>query len=260
MRIAVCLSGQLRQWEMGVENQKWFWTTANKEHVQVDYFAHTWTYSWDRPGVSQEYERRQVAQQELDSFKVRYDLKGLSVDSRDQHLFRGNDHWSSLFYSFAKSLELKRDYEIENNFIYDIVVKSRPDILFHPSKTFKVPHLENNVIHSSHGGIMALEYHMYNVNDILFLSNSFSMDLLSNLYFYRQEGIEDFNIYNKKNIHVMGPGTLMHEYFRDFGITPYFGTAPPCILLKEGCPQDLDLFVPDEFDIMTKYWQDWYTK
>ena len=102
MRIAVCLSGQLRQWEMGVENQKWFWTTANREHVQVDYFAHTWTYSWDRPGVSQEYERRQVVQQELDSFKVRYDLKGLSVDSREQNSFRGNDHWSSLFYSFAK--------------------------------------------------------------------------------------------------------------------------------------------------------------
>ena len=83
MKIAVCISGQLRQWQMAVENQKWFWSTANLPNVEVDYFAHTWTYSWDRPGVSQEYERRQVTQQELDSFKVRYDLKGLSVDSRD---------------------------------------------------------------------------------------------------------------------------------------------------------------------------------
>ncbi len=54
MRIAVCLSGQLRQWEQGVDNQKWFWTTGNKPDVQVDYFAHTWNYSWDRPAVSQE--------------------------------------------------------------------------------------------------------------------------------------------------------------------------------------------------------------
>ena len=258
MRIAVCLSGQLRQWQMGVENQKWFWTTANGEDIQVDYFAHTWTYSWDRTGVGQEYTRREVLQEELDSFKVRYGLTDLLVDSREQNKFRGNDHWRALFYSFAKSLELKRNYEIKNNFVYDIVVKSRPDILFHPSKTFKIPDLENNVIHTSHGGIMKGEYHMYNVNDILFLSNSFTMDLLTNLYFYRQEGIEDYNIENLKNFHVMGPGTLMHEYFRDFGITPYFGTAPSCILLKEGCPQDLDLFVPEEFELMTKYWQDWY--
>ena len=260
MRIAVCLSGQLRQWEMGVKNQKWFWNTANKENVEVDYFAHTWTYSWDRPGVSRPYVQRVVTQEEIDSFKAEYDLKGLLVDSRPQNQFRGNDHWSALFYSFYKSLELKREYEIKNNFIYDLVVKSRPDVLFNPEKTFDVPNLENNVIHTSHGGIMELEYHMFNLNDILFLSNSYSMDLLANLYFFRQEGIEEYNIQNKKNIHVMGPGTLMHEYFREYGITPYFRTAPECILLKEGCPQNLDLLEAEQFDQMRTYWRNWYTK
>ena len=28
MRIAICMSGQLRQWEMAKENQKWFWETS----------------------------------------------------------------------------------------------------------------------------------------------------------------------------------------------------------------------------------------
>ena len=260
MKIAVCLSGQLRQWQIGVDNQKWFWNTANKDNVEVDYFGHTWTYSWDRPGVSAPYKERPIFQEELDLFKEKFELKKLLVDSRDQQSFRGNDHWSSLFYSFSKSLLLKREYEIENNFVYDLVIKSRPDLVFDPQSSFKVPHLENNVIHTSHGGIMELEYHMYNVNDILFLGNSVTMDFLTNLYFYRQEGIHDHNIQNIKNIHVMGPGTLMHEYFRDYGITPFFGSSPHSVLLKEGCPEGLNMFDEHEFDIMRKYWQAWYTK
>lgn len=260
MRIAVCLSGQLRQWQQGVDNQKWFWTTGNWSDIQVDYFAHTWDYSWDRPGVSQEYNKRVISQEELDLFKTSYELKKFEVSSRTQESFRGNDHWSSLFYSLSKSLILKREYEIENNFLYDVVVKSRPDVLFRPTNSFNIPILENNVIHITHGGVMDMEYHMYNVNDILFLGNSASMDKLINLYFYRQEGIQEENIQTKKNIHVMGPGTLMHEYFRDYGITPLFGSAPHCILLKEGCPEGLDLFNEEEFDIMNKYWQEWYTK
>ena len=153
---------------------------------------------------------------------------------------------------------LKREYEIKNNFVYDIVVKSRPDIVFDPIDSFNVPHLENNAIYTSHGGVMDLEYHMYNVNDILFLGNSFSMDLLTNLYFYRQQGIDDYNIENKKNVHVMGPGTLMHEYFRDYGITPIFGKTPHCILLKQGCPEGLDMFVSEEFREMQEYFSNWY--
>ena len=104
------------------------------------------------------------------------------------------------------------------------------------------------------------EYNMFNLNDIIFLGNSYTMDLLTNIYFYRQNGIDDYNIENIKNIHPMGPGTLMHEYFRDYGITPIFEDSFSQILLKEGCPQDLDMFKTEEFEIMSKYWQDWYTK
>ena len=53
MRIAVCISGQLRGWKQAIENQQWFWKTSGAE---VDYFLHTWDYSSDRLGVSQEYE------------------------------------------------------------------------------------------------------------------------------------------------------------------------------------------------------------
>ena len=42
MRMAVCLSGQLRQWDLAVDNQKWFWETAEQSGVtEIDYFIHT---------------------------------------------------------------------------------------------------------------------------------------------------------------------------------------------------------------------------
>lgn len=260
MRIAVCISGQLRQWKLAVENQKWFWETANRPEVEIDYFAHTWTYSWDREGASKEYISREVTEQEIEEFKNAYNLKDLLVDSRLQHEFRGNDHWSGLFYSFAKSILLKRKYELENNFQYDLVIKTRPDVVFNPKRTFYVPLLHNNCIYTTHGGPMAEEFNMYNLSDIVFLGTSYTMDMISNLYFYRQNGIQDYNIENKLNIHAMGPGTLMHEYFRDFGITPIFKDSFLQIILKEGCPTNLNLFDPGDFEVMFKYWQEWYTK
>ena len=68
MKIAICMSGQLRSWEIAKENQKWFWTTHHQysEDNTPDYFIHTWDYSGDRTGVSRPYEMRNVTQKEFD--------------------------------------------------------------------------------------------------------------------------------------------------------------------------------------------------
>jgi hypothetical protein len=264
MRIAVCLSGQLRQWKLGAKNQKWFWTTLNRHsqpvEVQVDYFAHTWDYSWDRPGVSQEYSERNVSQDELQEFKNTFNLKELEVDSRTQDSFRGNDHWSALFYSLSKSLLQKKRYELENNFKYDIVVKSRPDVVFNPGNVFAHPPLHNSVIFSTHGSPMPMEFNMFNFNDCVFYGNSYTMDLIINMYFYRQFGIQEENIQNYRNIHPLGPGTLLNEYFSSYGIHPVVDSIFHEILLKEGCPTDLDLLQEKDFIIMKKYFSKWYEK
>ena len=65
--MAVCLSGQLRQWELALDNQKWFWESSEAAGVeQIDYFIHTCNYSGDREGVSQPYVMRDVSQEEFD--------------------------------------------------------------------------------------------------------------------------------------------------------------------------------------------------
>lgn len=260
MRIAVCLSGQLRNWKIGKDNQKWFWTTANHEVVEVDYFAHTWDYSMDREGVSQPYVEREVTTEEFTEFKEFFNLKGSILDSKRNKYFFGNDHWSSLFYSLSQSLLLKRKYELENKFEYDVVVKSRPDVCFNPRHWFKFQHkLYNNTLYTTHGGEMDMEFKMFNFNDCVFLGNSYTMDLLPNLYFYRQHGINP-SVNPDGNIHPLGPGTLMHNFFRDYGITPHFDLGWNETLLKEGCPEGLNLFDELEFDKMEFYFREWYTK
>lgn len=258
MRIAVCLSGQLRGWETGVDNQKWFWETCNRSIVEIDYFAHTWDYSMDREGVSQPYIKRAVEKEEFDRFKEKFELKKSIFESKPQNSFYNNDHWMGLFYSLSKSLMLKREYEIENNFTYDVVIKSRPDVTFSPKYSFFLPKLNDGVLWSTHGGIMPMEFNMYNVNDCVFLANSPTMDLLMNLFFYRLEGVIESNKHNI-NIHPIGPGTLMHEFFRDYGITPLFLDFHET-LIKEGHPRGIDLFNKEEYEKFHQYFLDWYTK
>ena len=248
MKVAVCLSGQLRQWEMAKENQKWFWESCiGTEVKEVDYFIHTWNYSGDREGVSQPYITRDVSQEEFDNVVDWYKPKKYFLDDKKQNYFYESDHWSSLFYSMAQSIMLKREYEIENNFEYDVVIKSRPDVVFDPIYHFSWEHLENNILYTTHGGNMEHEFGMYNVNDCVFYSNSYTMDLVSQMYSYRQKMLDERNMFEDKLFTgSIGPGVLMQEYFREYGITSQ--SIQACkynfveTLVKLGCPEDLDLF------------------
>ena len=262
MKIAVCMSGQLRNWEIAKDNQKWFWDTSNEE---VDYFIHAWNYSGDRKSVSQPYEWRNVKQEEFNRAVQHYEPKKYIFDTKKQTWFYKNDHWAALFYSFAQSVMLKRQHEIENDFEYDIVIKSRPDIVFNPKYHFTWELLDNNILYTTQGGIMETEFFMYNLGDICFYSNSYTMDLLVNLYFYRLKMIhERSGVFNKQNFDPLGPGILMHEYCRDYGITPQqtipYASRWQETIVKLGCPEDLDLLDRNEFHKMEKYFREWYTK
>ena len=259
MRVAICMSGQLREWDYGKENQKWFWTSINRENVEVDYFTHTWSYSQDRPGVSQPYKTRQISDEEYSKFINHYAPKKAVQEDKTKEFFYDEDHWSSLFYSFGQSVLLKQQYELENNFRYDLVIKTRPDIVFNPNFHAHISHvLNDNQIYTTHGGVMPDEYHNINFNDCVFYSNSYTMDLLTNMYAYRQRIIREDQEFRKyRNPGPMGPGVLMHDFFREYGITPYFSTGWQETLLKEGVPK-VDLFNPEEFQKVEQYFRNWY--
>jgi hypothetical protein len=255
MLIAVCLSGQLRNWRIGWENQKWFWT-ANKD-FKVDFFAHTWDYSKDRSAISKPYTSRKVTEQEYREFIKSFGIiKGIR-DTKHITEFQDSDHWGGLFYSFVNSIMLKREYEIEQGIEYDLVIKSRPDVVFHPDMFLYPQPYEDGVMYTTHGGLMPIEFNMVNFNDCVFAANSRTMDKLVNIFHYRMHKI---NV-EEENVHPMGPGTLMNEYFRDFGLHPKASTLGfKETLLKEGCPEDLDLFNAKEFEKMDEYFRNWYVQ
>ena len=269
MKIAICLSGQLRNWELAYANQMTHW--IHGEH-EVDYFTHTWNYSGDRTHVSNEYVYRDIDDDEYDRFIEIYKPKKSKLETKKQEFFYGNDHWSALFYSFSQTVSMKREYELENNFEYDLVVKSRPDVIFNPNEKPQWPWAfetnahkllefketySNNKLFTTHGDSMNQEFGMFNINDCVFLSNSYTMDLMMNMYFYRQQKINK-NISNYGNYDIMGPGVLMNEFCHDYGITPIVGVDFMETLIKDGCPTDLDLLNKKGYEEMTRYFRNWY--
>jgi len=256
MRVAVCLSGQLRGWELGWINQTRFWNS--KKDFSIDFFAHTWSYSWDREGVSQPYVKRDVSVEEFLEFANSFQTKKAILEPTPQTKFKNSDHWGGLFYSLVKSIMLKREYELKNNFTYDLVIKSRPDIVINPKFSFYPPiHLvEDGVIFTTQGANMPSELNMFNFNDMVFMGNSYTMDLLINMFAYRMSKID----IKEDNVHPLGPGVLLHEFFRDYGITPFFRLEYKETLLKLGCPTDLDLLDEMDFREMENYFRKWYTK
>ena len=82
MRVAVCLSGQLRNWRLGWSNQKWFFGNQqglNGSKFSVDYFAHTWNISQDRPKLSDPYSERKVDKEEFDEFVESFEISLMEV-------------------------------------------------------------------------------------------------------------------------------------------------------------------------------------
>ena len=105
MKIAICLTGQLRTWKEAYKNQQWFWETSG---VEVDYFVHTWNYSQDRTAVSKPYETRPITDEEYGEFLATYNPKKSILDNKKSTDFYSNDHWSCLFYSLSQVLHLKK--------------------------------------------------------------------------------------------------------------------------------------------------------
>ena len=111
---------------------------------------------------------------------------------------------------------------------------------------------------------MEQEFYMFNPNDCVFYSNSYTMDMLVNIYFYRQKVINGNSGYDKLNFDPIGPGVLMQEFGREYGITfiptHAHGMHYQEILIKLGCPEGLNLLNVKDFKKMEKYFRKWYTK
>lgn len=141
-RVAVCLYGQYRTGDFVLPELAKTFSSSNPS-VQVDWFASvkcSKSYSHsatehkkyngnivDRLDLSVE-----ELQNKLDTAPVKFAKTNIIEMDYDERV--GGIKWGKLFHAVADVIHLKQMHEIENNYVYDIVILTRFDV---------VPHTDN---------------------------------------------------------------------------------------------------------------------
>ncbi len=189
MRIAVCFSGQWRTGNYCYENLKQFFGIL---YPYCDFFIHTWDINKQKCyNLSNVFSKEtKLTSNDINEIKNKYNPKKIIVDDYQiayKELVKYEpllyttvnifDIVQPLWYSFYKSIQLKNEYEIDNGFKYDYVIKLRPDILLHPNRRLSQDiEMYKNELDSGEFYIENLirDYSIdtHTIDDVYFLSNS----------------------------------------------------------------------------------------
>ena len=198
MKIALCLSGQPRFLEEGYSQLY----NHLLSRYSIDCFVHTW-WSCNMSGVNMTTLPMTNPQGRSYIFKpntieyIKEKYNPVSFFYEPQKHFdridrvQPNDTTSvqSMFYSIKMSNQLKTEYEKANNFKYDMVIRSRTDIIIETLLLDKLT--EKNCVYTHSVG-QNIDF----PNDQLAVSDSISSDyyscLYDNLISYRNEGFTLF--------------------------------------------------------------------
>jgi len=132
MKIAICLSGQMRTALYAWPNIKNF---LGKLIDSTDVFIHTWDINSEKSvWGDQTFLRKKFIIPDNDLLEYiniykpkKYEIEKVSLDDGD--IVMEYFQWCSL----VKSIQLKQEYENSNDFTYDIVIKLRPDMIVDPA-------------------------------------------------------------------------------------------------------------------------------
>lgn len=210
-RIALCLSGQMRTYRECYANLKRFVL----DPLHPDIFVHTWRNSgctnkmdeilarrynrfirrftaFEFPESEVTYEeleilyapRKAVIEEFVDSYTN--ELAGIRVPEvlkqKEPKHYRGS---LPMFYKMKQCNELRRTYEKEHDFQYDIVIRLRPDLMFEepiPPYVFE----ERGILHYEQGSPSPLSNHI-NFNDKFAISCPEFMDYYSGAWNFLPE-------------------------------------------------------------------------
>jgi hypothetical protein len=196
MRIAVCFNGHIRT---GIENSVNLKRFIGYLLPYCDFFFHTWSISEQKryTNVHKDISKYtyEVNNDIVNKLTELYNIKKIGIENYKEILTKEsiNDfnipmlgHIPPLMYSFMKSIEYKSQYEKNNNFKYDYVVKLRPDIFFKPDR--KLSHIFDLYdFQNSNEFFIENIQQDWDINsiwcdDVLYISNSKTMDIASKLY------------------------------------------------------------------------------
>lgn len=189
MKIAICLNGQPRTWKQCYPR----WMEIFQKQGDIEFFFHFWNYNTlpsilasHNGGVAINDEL--LSQEELDSIVETFKPKKYIFESRKDINYWNTTipedkqfgSWSNeQFYSLYYASLLKREYELENDFRYDVVVRLRTDIWFLDEFLLLTP--EPNTAYTSHCS-WDPQYNCYRVGDIFYYSDSHTFDQISEFF------------------------------------------------------------------------------
>lgn len=267
-RIAVCLSGQPRHWRTALPNIKQFFDFAGITHpemavpVEVDYFIHTWDINtWRKPKTNWSV-FDDVAHGEIAAIVAAYEPRAHCMDSFDKDQFKRA--WDPMFYSHARSLMLKRDYEISNDFQYDLVIKARLDVVYDPQHRFPLQRVWPLVAYTCTPiSKFPNEFNYNSFDDVMFYGDSATMDLMGDLYSTYQT-LHSLELIEQQNSSMdlqpdmwYGPGCLLYEHLTNLGIHPEGNRVTEYAVVRStAVSEKLDGIT--DYEKIRKKWFEWY--
>lgn len=194
MRTALCISGQLRSFDNPAILKNLYKHII--EPLKADVFIDTWydrgdSFYAQSAKINPKYDVRENIEankvQELYNpimMKIedfRYWKENLIPQDLNRNIIKNGVPYiggTAMFYKIFGANNLKTEYETENNFKYDLVIRSRFDLIFY--KPIEDDYLKNlNVLWNNNGPAI---YMNYRVHDTFNFGNSNIMDTFSNIY------------------------------------------------------------------------------
>lgn len=186
-RIAICLSGQVRSWKKCYKSWNLIW--ENAQNPNVDFFIHTWDQNTHPAKFGNFKPPQQVEKEEIDEIIEILKPKKIIFEQSRKFLIEGEDTYLnhspylSQYYGVLRCSRLKKEYEIENNFLYDVVVRLRFDLLLEDPVLFGHDiKLKERTIYGIHYGYDSTK-NSFRFGDMIFYSDSFTYDILADYYY-----------------------------------------------------------------------------
>lgn len=207
MRIAICFSGQIRTAVESSKNLLRYFGDLNP-----DIFIHTWNINDDKYTNKMTY----ISQDKIEKLKSIYNPKVIVVDDFNEIDRKEGLHRPyGMFYSFMRSVDIKTQYELDNGFQYDYVIKLRMDLIFDSHRRLEKD-IQEFPYHKEFGIWIENPPRRFTkntlwVDDVCFIGTSETMNINSKYYIFLKETTE--GIYPRTN------KTCQSTYLINNGVT-----------------------------------------
>lgn len=175
-RLAVVVAGELRTW---TKISNYILSAFKNKAKQVDYFFVTWDTSENIP-INKDNITMTFQNENLIAYKIVKNISESHTFYRQQNLIKiGNI--------------LKQEYELSNNFVYDQVVVTRPDVFLKNNEKVEWIHCTDFVYRVGWFIQSLINENLVNIcDDLYYRSNSMTDDFMS------VKGIKDMSSFDDK--------------------------------------------------------------